>query len=118
MQPLHDVLLPCPGRSDSSPIEIEHVHLINTQQDVVGVQIRVMHAMAMEARDGCADLLPSLFTKTLRERLRERHRFRQLSRDQISTIGQTFALVVRSYRIWDGQAQARCRTLRQRKRGR
>ncbi len=98
LQPRQHLLFPGAARTNPAAIEIEHVHGARlAQQDVVSVQIRVLHALSVKTRHGRANRLPRLRIQ-LDHEVRQRLRRRQLFGDQVGPIHETAADVAGRHR--------------------
>ena len=105
MQALEHDLLPGAARPHATAIEVQQVNRpVRAQQDVVRIEIGVLHAALVKASDADADVAP---TRRIERRGlqvgRERRRPGELCGDQIRTIDHARPAVARGYGAWHRQ---------------
>src|ERR1700761_5878949 len=92
--------------ADAAAVEVaEADRAVFADQNVVRVEVGVIDAHAMQARDGGADRAPNSIAQRMRGELgAQRARARDAFRDQIASITQARALVAGADRLRHGQA--------------
>ena len=99
LQAIEHRLLPGTARPDAAAIEIEHVHrAILTEQQVVRVQVGVVHAVRVQPAHACAHCAPGRGVERCHgQRMRQGAARRQLCCDQVGAVEEPVALVARGF---------------------
>ena len=105
LQPREHRSFPRAAHTDPAAIEVEHVDVVaRANEQVVRVQVRVLHAARMQRTDALADRMPRFVRQgRLLQRLGQRTAHRQFCGDQIGAVKESGTLIPGRYRRGHGQ---------------